>query len=170
MNEQELSHLTKAQLLKILKVYSLNWITLDGLWFSGVEEKFGMDAAVELDERMWSKQSAVEAHRMREALNITTKGPAGVAEAYGLLTACTGETFAAEYSGTPQKMRVRVPHCTAQEARQKRGKPIFPCKPVGLAIFKGLIKEVDPSVKLKCLLCPPDPVDGSYWCEWELSA
>lgn len=168
MTEEELQRLSREDLLKVLKVFSLNWITLDGLWFTGVEDKFGMEAAVELDERMWSKQAGVEVRRMRKALNLTTKGPAAVAEAYGLLTACTTDTFAPEYSGTPERMRVRVNHCTAQEVRQQHGRPIFPCKPVGLAIFNSMIKEVDPEVKLKCLLCPPDPLDGSYWCEWEL--
>jgi hypothetical protein len=41
-------------------MYSRNWLTVDGLWFSGVEEKFGLDEALELDVRMWEIGSRIE--------------------------------------------------------------------------------------------------------------
>ncbi len=169
MNDKELRDLSREELLKVIKIFSRNWITLDGLWFLGVEDEFGLEAAVKLDEQMWSKQAGIEARRMRRALDIKQKGPIGVAQAYSLLTACAADTFVPELSGTPERLRVRINHCNAQEARERLGRPIFPCKPVGLAIFNSLIKEVDPQVTVKCLLCPPDPVTGSYWCEWELT-
>ncbi|MFC1962543.1 DUF6125 family protein [Chloroflexota bacterium] len=169
MNDKELRELSREELLKVIKIFARNWITLDGLWFLGVEDEFGLEAAVKLDEQMWSKQAGNEARRMRKALNIKQKGPIGVAQAYSLLTACAADTFVPELSGTPERLRVRINHCNAQEARERLGRSIFPCKPVGLAIFNSLIKEVGPQVKVKCLICPPDPVTGSYWCEWELT-
>ena len=47
--EQELEKFPKETLIELIKMYSRNWLTLDGLWFSGVEEKFGLDEALALD-------------------------------------------------------------------------------------------------------------------------
>ncbi len=65
MNDKELRDLSREDLLKVIKIFSRNWITLDGLWFLGVEDEFGLEAAVKLDEQMWSKQAGIEARRMR---------------------------------------------------------------------------------------------------------
>ncbi|MDP2743886.1 MAG: DUF6125 family protein [Dehalococcoidia bacterium] len=169
MTDEELQKLSREELLKVIKVLGRNWITLDGLWFTGVEDEFGMEAAVKLDERMWSKQAGIEARRMREALGISEKGPPGVARAYSMLTPCWADAFLPEFSGTPDRLRVRINHCNAQEAREKLGRPRFPCKVVGLSHFNSIIRAVDQEVEVKCLVCPPDPLHGSYWCEWELT-
>ena len=41
---QELERLQKDTLIELIKMYSQNWLTVDGLWFSGVEDKYGLDA------------------------------------------------------------------------------------------------------------------------------
>ncbi|MDP2743693.1 MAG: DUF6125 family protein, partial [Dehalococcoidia bacterium] len=74
-----------------------------------------------------------------------------------------------EFSGTPDRLRVRINHCNAQEAREKLGRPRFPCQVVGLSHFNSIIRAVDQEVEVKCLVCPPDPLMGNYWCEWELT-
>jgi hypothetical protein len=41
-------------------MYSRNWLTVDGLWFSGVEEKFGLYEALDLNVRRWEIGSRIE--------------------------------------------------------------------------------------------------------------
>jgi hypothetical protein len=68
MKRAELERLSKETLIKLIEVYGKNWLTLDGLWFQGVEEKYGMDAALEIDLRMWMRQPTTEAKRIKEAI------------------------------------------------------------------------------------------------------
>jgi hypothetical protein len=49
----ELEKLPKETLIELIKMYSRNWHTCDGLWFSGVEERYGADKALEIDVTMW---------------------------------------------------------------------------------------------------------------------
>jgi len=49
----ELEKLPKETLIELIKMYSRNWHTCDGLWFSGVEERYGVDKALEIDINMW---------------------------------------------------------------------------------------------------------------------
>jgi len=37
-----LAGLPEETLIKVIETYSINWITVDRLWFSGVEEKYGL--------------------------------------------------------------------------------------------------------------------------------
>ena len=48
MLRNELESLPKETLIKLVKVYSRNWQTLDGLWFSNVEAVCGLDTAVKI--------------------------------------------------------------------------------------------------------------------------
>jgi hypothetical protein len=47
--QAELEGLSKETLIELIKMYSRNWHTCDGLWFSGVEERYGTDTALEID-------------------------------------------------------------------------------------------------------------------------
>ena len=57
----ELEKLPKETLIELIKMYSRNWHTCDGLWFSGVEERYGTDKALEIDVKMWEVSSRIEA-------------------------------------------------------------------------------------------------------------
>ncbi|MBC8463680.1 MAG: hypothetical protein H8D61_01750 [Deltaproteobacteria bacterium] len=67
---ERLLELPRETLIELIQMYSRNWMTLDGLWFSGAEEKYGMDAAVELDVRMWRIGSKTEAKRIQKLFNL----------------------------------------------------------------------------------------------------
>ena len=51
--------------LDVIKMFSKNWLTLDGLWFTWVEDKYGLDAALDLDMKMWEKQALIESQRIK---------------------------------------------------------------------------------------------------------
>ncbi len=40
-------------LLQALEMFAKNWLAHDGCWFLAAEERFGMEAAIELDTRAW---------------------------------------------------------------------------------------------------------------------
>ena len=67
---EELERLPKETLIELIKMYSRNWHTCDGLWFSGVEERYGTDKALEIDVNMWDVSSRLEAKRIKEILAI----------------------------------------------------------------------------------------------------
>ncbi len=50
---KEIKDLSKEEILALLHDAALNWLAHDGLWFRAVEDKYGLDAAVELDKAAW---------------------------------------------------------------------------------------------------------------------
>jgi len=59
-------------LLKLIEVYAKNWLAHDGCWFLAAEEKYGMDAAMELDAISWERFAVSEARRIMKAFDIPT--------------------------------------------------------------------------------------------------
>jgi hypothetical protein len=63
----------------------------------------------------------------------------------------------------------RMNKCRVQDARKRQGLSDFPCKPVGIIEYSFFAKTVDPRIKTKCLVCPPDPHPEDIWCAWEFT-
>jgi len=59
--------------------------------------------------------------------------------------------------------------CRVQAAREAKGLPPFPCKDVGLVEYSVFAKTIDPSIKTRCVSCPPDRPSGQFHCAWEFS-
>ncbi len=168
MKDIDMETLPKETLINIIKMFARNWLTVDGLWFQGVEEKYGMDAAMELDVRMWNREAAIEARRIKKTLNITDKGLDGIMKAIPFITCTPAMPFHYE-ERTPNRAVIYCPSCVPQENRVKQGIGEFPCRPTGDAVFARLIEEFDPSVKFRCIECPPGPHPKEYWCKWEFT-
>lgn len=169
MPRNDLGSLPKETLVKLLKVYSRNWQTLDGLWFGNVEASCGLDTAVKIDLENWAKQSVIEAKRLREALGIKGNGISDILDILSFMSwQLTSPLFEVE-SETPSEAIIYYRQCAVQEGRRKTNKPLFPCKEMKLTLLFGIVKALDSEVKVSCLSCPPDEPGENYWCKWELS-
>ena len=73
-----------------------------------------------------------------------------------------------EWSEDRQRLRFFMDECRVQQARQRKGLPPFPCKPVGIVEFETFARAVDPRISTACLRCPPDSPEGKY-CAWEFT-
>ena len=68
--------LNRAGLLRSLEVFASNWLAHDGCWFLAAEERFGMEAAIDLDAASWRRFAAAEARRIMAAFaHPARRGP-----------------------------------------------------------------------------------------------
>lgn len=157
----------REELLRALGMFAKNWLAHDGCWFLAAEERLGIDAAIELDARSWARFAAAEARRIMATFDIPAGGglPA-LQEALGLRLYSVVNAQRVEWSEDRQRLRFFMDHCRVQEARQRKGLPDFPCKPVGTVEFETFAKSVDPRIVTECLRCPPDALKGQS-CAWE---
>jgi len=166
---KEVKDLTKEELWALLKDASKNWLAHDGLWFRAVENKFGIDAAMELDRKAWENFTVIEAKRIMKRLGIEPGGgiPALVHALKFRLYAHINVQETKEVSET--RCVFHMNRCRVQEARKRLGLHDFPCKSVGIIEYSGFAKTIDPRIKTKCLVCPPDPHPPDVWCAWEFT-
>ena len=152
---------------KLAELFSRSAYTLDGLWFTLLEETYGFDVALDIDIKVWQKFSLIHAKRLLEALALKVDNPiqtvAKMLQVDPIMYIYKPQIVAL----TDSKLVFRNTDCPPQKARIRDGKGEFPCKLVGTALFGSYAKAVDPEIKLSCLVCPPDAHPPQYWCEWQ---
>ena len=164
---KEVKDLTREELLEFWTDASKNWLAHDGLWFREVENKYGLEAAMELDQKAWEKFTVIEAQRIMKRLGMEPGGgiPALVQALKFRLYALINVQEVKEVSDT--RCVFRMNKCRVQDARKRQGLSDFPCKTVGIVEYSGFAKTIDPRIKTTCLICPPDPHPPDVWCAWE---
>ncbi len=164
---KEIKDLSRQQLLELLEDAAKNWLAHDGLWFRAVEDRFGIETAMELDRKAWEKFTVIEARRIMNRLGMEPGGGiSALARALQFrLYARINVQEIREMSET--RCVFRMTNCRVQEARRRQGLPDFPCKPVGIVEYSGFARTIDPRIQTACLTCPPDPHPPDVWCEWE---
>jgi hypothetical protein len=170
MSHQDILHqLSKDALIDLLEDAAKNWLAHDGLWFLAAEEKFGMETAIELDRRAWEQFTVIEARRIMQRMGIEPGGgiPALKEALQYRLYAHLNVQEALDVD--EHTFVFRMNRCRVQTARQRKGLPDFPCKPVGMVEYANFARTIDPRFRTRCIACPPDPHPEAYWCAWEFT-
>jgi hypothetical protein len=164
-----LRQLPKDELIDLLEDAAKNWLAHDGLWFLAAEGKFDLQTAIELDRLAWEQFTVVEAKRIMHRLGLEPGGgiPALKQALQRRLYAYINvqETFDVD----ERTVIFRMNKCRVQAARQRKGLPDFPCKPVGLVEYANFARTIDPRFRTRCIACPPDDHPDEYWCAWEFT-
>lgn len=161
------SSMPREDLLRALEMFAKNWLAHDGCWFLAAEERLGMQAAIELDERAWQRFAAVEAQRIMSTFRIPQDGGLEALEkALSLRMYSLINVQRVEWSDNRKRLRFVMDLCRVQETRRRKGLSDFPCKSVGIIEFKTFAQTIDPRIRTTCLHCPPDAEEGKY-CAWE---
>lgn len=167
LKAEKIDELTKEELLELNKIYAKNWLALDGLWFQSIEEKLGMDMAIEMDKEAWKRFTVVEARRLIDFLGLgKNSGVAGLKKAlsFRLYSTLNEDEIVHENNNT---LIYRVKTCRVQHARRKKGLPDFPCKSVGIIEYSLFAKTIDERFETEVLSCHPDITDAAYNCIWK---
>lgn len=167
---ESLATLDRQTLEKMLEDFAKNWLAHDGLWFQGVESRFGLETAIEIDKEAWRQFSVIEAQRIVALHSIPpNSGLPGLRKALGfrLYALLNKQEFRNETAGSFEFYMV---DCRVQSARRRKQLPLFPCKTVGLVEYEWFAKTIDPRIRTECLCCPPDAEAGKgFFCGWRFS-
>ena len=145
------------------------WLAHDGLWFLEVEKLLGMEKAIELDRNAWAHFTVLEANRIMQRHNLPKNGGLKTlkqALAYRLYACINTQEIVEE---TDNSFVFRMKECRVQAARQRAGRPPFPCKSVGIVEYSGFASTIDPRIKTECIGCPPDEKHPEYFCAWRFT-
>lgn len=159
--------LPKEQLAGMLEDAAKNWLAHDGLWFQAVEGACGMETAIRLDAEAWAEFTTIEARRIMQRHGIAPGGGlAALEQALGfrLYAYLNRQEILHPAART---LIFRMSECRVQAARQRKGLPDFPCRPVGLVEYSNFAQAIDPRIRTRCLACPPDAHPAEFWCAWE---
>ncbi|MDH5733143.1 MAG: DUF6125 family protein [Candidatus Bathyarchaeota archaeon] len=165
-DREMLNALQKEKLLDLFFLHIRNLWRVDGLYFLGIEEKFGTDAATQIDADCWKLIGQLEAKELKKTFGFKEIDVAA------LLNLLTKTSWALDQTNKEVEVSrnrgiFRVVKCRTQETRIRKGLDVFPCKKVRFDYLKSFAKELNPQIEVECKVCPPDQRPDGFWCEWE---
>lgn len=92
---------------QIAEFYYRNYTAVDGIWFIKVEEKYGFDTALEIDNEVWKVLSKIQA-RMLKSMGKTGNGMEALFECFTTKLTLEGFTFKAGKTGNDGGFRVII--------------------------------------------------------------
>ncbi|MEW5759225.1 MAG: DUF6125 family protein [Candidatus Thermoplasmatota archaeon] len=156
----------KEKLIELLLMHIRCLWTVDGLYFIGIEEKFGTSVAKEIDENVWSTMGKIEARKLKKTLNIVSEGIDALFE--GLRASSWSlDLEKKEIIVEKDKLTFINKDCRVQKTRISKGLSEFPCKNVRFGFLKAFAKEFSQNINVNCIVCPPDKHTDEIWCKWE---
>ena len=167
-DRQMLVSMASEKLLDYLFLQVRNLWRVDGLYFLGIEKKFGTEVATEIDVGVWEAMATIEARSLQKMFHAEDNPT--VPEIVDLL--CKSSWALDQPFKTVEVDNKRavlwVKRCKTQESRLNKGLSEFPCKKVRFGYLKNFAKTLNPKVEVNCLVCPPDKHPKDSWCKWEL--
>lgn len=167
-NYENLNSYSKEKLIKLIEIYSKNWLAMDGVWFQSIEKKLGMEEAMYHDTEAWKRFTVIEAKRIKEFLELQdNSGVDGLEKALRLRFYANLNADIIEKEGNT--LIYTAVECRVQTARARKGMPFHPCKSVGIIEYTEFAKVIDSRFECECLSCYPDITDESCCCKWKFT-
>ncbi len=162
-----LTQMPAEQLLDYFFLQIRNLWRVDGLYFLGIEKKFGTEAATEIDAGVWETMATIEAKSLQKSfktgenpdvptiIDLLRKSSWALDQPFKTVEVSAGRAV------------LSIDRCRTQEARLSKGLEEFPCKKVRFGYLKNFAKTLNPKTEVNCLTCPPDKHPKQTWCKWE---
>lgn len=96
-----------------------SYTAVDGLWFMKVEEKYGFEEALEIDDQVWKVLPKIQARALKNMLGLD-EGIKGLCQ--GIAARLALEGFEFERSGNDDGFKVSVKKCPWQELMIRSGR------------------------------------------------
>jgi hypothetical protein len=168
-DRETLTKMPSEKLLDYLFLQIRNIWRVDGLYFLGIEKKFGTEAATEIDAGVWESMAAIEAKILQRMFKIGENPDVLV-----IIDLLRKSSWALDQpfktiAKSDKKAVLSIDKCRTQEARLSKGLCEFPCKKVRFGYLRKFAKTLNPKVEVNCLVCPPDQHPENLWCRWEFT-
>jgi len=169
-NLEDRATLARMPLEKLLDQFFLqirNIWRVDGLYFLGIEKKFGTEIATEIDAGVWESMAAIEAKSLQRMFKVGENPD--VATIIDLLRKSSwalDQPFKTIEIGD-KRATLSIDRCRTQETRLSKGLCEFPCKKVRFGYLRNFAKTLNSKVEVNCLVCPPGEHPANLWCRWE---
>jgi hypothetical protein len=160
-----IEHIPKEKLSDFVFMHLRNMWAVDGLYYLGIEERWGTKQATEVDQFVWEVMGKIEARTIKKLFDINGTTISALMEALQY-SGWSMDLEDKEIEITPNKAVLRNIRCRVQNTRLKKGLTEFGCKPVRHGFLKAFAKEINPDITVTCNICPPDKHPEDLWCEW----
>jgi hypothetical protein len=166
LDRKIIEEIPKEKLADFIFMHLRNMWTVDGLYYLGIEDKFGIEAATEIDRKVWEVMGKIEARKLKKLFDIKGDDIASMVKALRL-SGWILDLEDKEIILKKDSAIIRNVKCRVQNTRINKNLDEFGCKPVRWGFLKAFAYEFNPNIEVLCNVCPPDTHPDDLWCEWE---
>lgn len=164
-DKNRLMDTSKDILTDLLFMHMRNIWSEDGLYFLGIEKRFGVETAIEIDREVWATMGKIEARRIKRLLKLNGDTISDLMEALKH-TSWWLDNENKEFELDETRAVIRIKECYVQITREKKGLDEFNCKPVRTGFLRNFAAEFNPKIEVLCNFAPLDAHPKDAWCEW----
>jgi len=106
---------------QIAEYYHRSYTAVDGLWYMKVEEKYGGDAALEIDNRVWEVLPKIQARMLKSSAEMGN-GMEALLECLSTKLSLEGFTFTTEKAKNGSSFSVIIKSCPWYDLMLKSGR------------------------------------------------
>jgi hypothetical protein len=106
---------------QVAEYYHRSYTAVDGLWYMKVEEKYGGDAALEIDNMVWEVLPKIQARLLKSTVKIES-GMESLLECLTTKLSLEGFNFTTEQIETGSGFRVIINSCPWHDLMLKSGR------------------------------------------------
>ena len=152
----------------LLRLYSRLYMGLDGFWYLTVMEKFGNDAALDCDIKVWDRAGRYEMKNVTKQLNIQGNDAVAFMKALQLSPWYWTVKSRVEIVD-PNTAILTVTDCPTLNALEKEGsgRENEICKIAEPIILRAYASFFNPDVEVTCLQSPPRESQDDIACKWQ---
>ena len=161
-----ISDIPREKIPDFIFMHLRNMWSIDGLYFLGIEGKYGTKVATEIDKDVWKIMGKIEARRLKNLFDIKDNNLSSLVKCLKL----SGWALDLEDKEIIKKdNRVIISNsvCRIQNTRIQKNLSEFPCKKVRWGFLKSFAKEINPNIEVVCKSCPPYKHDDNILCDCE---
>ena len=106
---------------QIAEYFHRSYTAVDGLWCMKVEEKYGFDVALYIDDEVWKVFPKIQARKLKELAKLGN----GIEALYECLTTklvLERQKFKAEWIGNSSGFRVVIDRCSGHDTMLRTGR------------------------------------------------
>ncbi|MFB0562764.1 MAG: DUF6125 family protein [Candidatus Lokiarchaeia archaeon] len=158
IQEDKLKALLKRALLRVTRT--------DALWLGEISKRFGEEVAWEIRNKTTAPKVFGEwqAKDLKRLLKLGG-GVDAIRQAFQHSHwAILEDVEIKKLSKSSLLFRTR--NCSAQRMLLQRIGKEIECKPGSYLVLESFVKIIDPTARIECNFCPPDPHPEDVFCEW----
>ena len=106
---------------QIAEYFKGSYTAIDGLWFMKVEEIYGFDTALDIDDEVWRVMPKIQARRLK-SMGSSTHGLDGLRQCLTTKLALDGFVFEAEQSADMKSFKISLSECPWHKIMIKSGR------------------------------------------------
>lgn len=106
---------------QVAEFYRRSYTTADGLWFMKVEDRFGFDVALDVDNEVWKVLPKIQARMLKSMMN-KDKGIEALFECLVTKLTLDGFRFTAEHATDNRGFRLIIEKCPWHDLMVKSGR------------------------------------------------